>query len=351
VRPDPDPAPAGAQLDLAALTDHLDRSGFPLGGPLSAELITTGRSNLTYRMSDGRSEWIVRRPPLGHVLATAHDMRREYVVLSALAGTAVPVPRALHYCPAPDIIGAPFLIMEYVAGPVLSGPEPARALSPRQALDCSAGLADALADLHQLRPADVGLENLGKGEGFMHRQLRRWQQQWRDSAPGPAPELDRLAGLLAASVPARAQVTIVHGDYRLGNVILDAADPGRIGAIIDWEMATLGDPLADLGLLLAYWDPASSLVTAGGYLIDANPGFLTAGQLTARYLQRSGGDDGDLPFYRAFGFFKLAVIAQTIVARHRQGVAVGERLSQVAESVSELISAGLHVAGEAKLRA
>ena len=347
----PDPAAARSDLDLAALTRYLERGGFPLCGPLSAELITTGRSNLTYLLADDRARWILRRPPLGHVLATAHDMRREHVVLSALAGTAVPVPRALHFCPEPDIIGAPFLIMDYVPGPVLSGPEPARALSPRQAADCSAALADALTDLHQLDPAAVGLEGLGKGAGFMHRQIRRWRQQWLDSAPGPAPDLDRLAGLLADRVPARSRTTIVHGDYRLGNVILDAADPGRIGAIIDWEMATLGDPLADLGLLLAYWDPASSLVTAGGYLIDANPGFLTADQLTSRYLQRSGADAGDLPFYRAFGFFKLAVIAQTIVARHRQGAAVGERLAEVAEAVSELTSAGLRVAGEAQLRA
>jgi aminoglycoside phosphotransferase (APT) family kinase protein len=344
----PDPAPPRPELDTAALTRYLGRSGFPLGGALSAELITTGRSNLTYRVTDERSQWILRRPPLGHVLATAHDMRREHVVLSALAGTAVPVPRALHFCPGPDIIGAPFLIMEYVAGPVLSGPGPAGALSGRQARDCSAALADALTDLHQLRPADVGLAGLGKGEGFMSRQLRRWRQQWQDSAPGPDQGLERLADLLAARLPARSRTAVVHGDYRLGNVILDAADPGRIGAIIDWEMATLGDPLADLGLLLAYWDPASRLVTAGGYLIDANPGFLTAGQLASRYLERSGGDAGDLPFYRAFGFFKLAVIAQTIVARHRQGTAVGERLSEVAEAVSELIAAGLRVAADAQ---
>jgi aminoglycoside phosphotransferase (APT) family kinase protein len=137
----------------------------------------------------------------------------------------------------------------------------------------------------------------------------------------------------------------VHGDYRLGNVILSAGDPGAIAAVIDWEMATLGDPLADLGLLLAYWDPASTLVTAGGYLIDANPGFPTAEQLTSRYLERSGASADDLPFYRAFGFFKLAVISQTIVARHLDGTAVGDGLADVATAVDALISAGLLAAG------
>jgi aminoglycoside phosphotransferase (APT) family kinase protein len=330
-----------AQLNLAALGTYLASAGLPQTGPLTAELITTGRSNLTYVIADQQHRWILRRPPLGHVLATAHDMHREFVVLSALQDTGVPVPRALHFCPEPEIAGAPFLVMEYVAGPVLSGRAAAAALSAEQARDCSAALIDTLVTLHHLRPADVGLESLGRGEGFLHRQIRRWRQQWRDSTVAPEPRLERLADLLAASVPATSRTAIVHGDYRLGNVILSAGDPGAIAAVIDWEMATLGDPLADLGLLLAYWDPASTLVTAGGYLIDANPGFPTAGQLAASYLERSGASGNELPFYRAFGFFKLAVISQTIVARHLGGTAVGDGLGDVATAVDALITAGL----------
>ena len=332
------------QLNLDAVETYLAGVGLPLAGPLTAELITTGRSNLTYILSDQRSRWILRRPPLGHVLATAHDMHREFVVLSALGATAVPVPRALHYCDQPEIAGVPFLIMEYVPGPVLSDHGAAAALSSMQARECSAALIDTLVTLHQLRPADVGLENLGRSEGYLRRQVRRWRQQWHDSTTVPRPQLERLADILAANLPTSGSAAIVHGDYRLGNVILGAGDPGSIAAVIDWEMATLGDPLADLGVLLAYWDPASTLVTAGGYLIDANPGFLTAEELTARYLEHSGANADELPFYRAFGFFKLAVIAQTIVARHLQGAAVGHGLADVATAVDALISAGLLVA-------
>jgi aminoglycoside phosphotransferase (APT) family kinase protein len=334
-----------AQLNLAALGTYLASVGLPRAGPLTATLITTGRSNLTYAIADRQHRWILRRPPLGHVLATAHDMHREFVVLSALADTEVPVPRALHFCAEPEIAGAPFLVMEYVPGPVLSGRDAAAALSAEQARQCSAALIDTLVTLHQLQPANVGLESLGRGEGFLHRQLRRWRQQWHDSTTALEPRLEQLADLLAASVPATSRTAIVHGDYRLGNVILRAGDPGTIAAVIDWEMATLGDPLADLGLLLAYWDPASTLVTAGGYLIDANPGFPTADQLTARYLERSGASADDLPFYRAFGFFKLAVISQTIVARHLDGSAVGDGLADVATAVDALITAGLLAAG------
>jgi aminoglycoside phosphotransferase (APT) family kinase protein len=343
----PDRAQSPLQFDLDALQRRLAQAGFPLTGPLSSELITTGRSNLTYAITDRRSRWILRRPPLGHVLATAHDMQRELVVLSALEATAVPVPSPLHFCETPEVIGAPFLIMEYIAGPVLSSAAEAAALSRQQALDCSRALVDALVTLHRLRPADVGLESLGRGEGFLKRQILRWRRQWRDSTAATAaasPALERLADLLAAHQPAVSRTTVVHGDYRLGNVILDPGDPGQIAAIIDWEMATLGDPLADLGLLLAYWDPASSMVTAGGYLADANPGFLTAAQLTARYAEGSGADLGDLAFYRVFGFFKLAVIAQTIVARHLKGAAVGEGLPEVAGAVDALIEAGLRAA-------
>lgn len=344
---DPDQRPA---LRLARLRSYLYQAGLPLAGPLRAELITTGRSNLTYLISDEQSQWILRRPPIGHILATAHDMGREFTVLSALVETAVPVPRPWHFCDNPAVLGVPFLVMDYVPGLVLSDGQAATMLSAGQAHDCSAALVDTLVVLHQLKPDEVGLAQLGRGKGFMHRQVRRWRRQWEKSTVEHRADLDRLADLLTANIPGDSRVSVVHGDYRLGNVILDAMDPGRIAAVIDWEMATLGDPLADLGLLLAYWHRASALVTAGGYLVGANPGFLNAEELARRYLHSAGADPARLPFYRAFGFFKLAVIAQTIVARHRLGTAVGEDLDQVPRAVDSLIAAGLATADDAGLR-
>lgn len=338
-----------AALDTASVARHLAEAGLELAGPLSAQLITTGRSNLTYRLTDGAAEWILRRPPLGHVLATAHDMGREFTVLRALAGTAVPVPRAIHLCEDQSVIGAQFLLMEYVTGPVLSSAAAAAALSAKQAGDCATALVAVLATLHSLDPGQTRLGGLGKGEAYLARQVRRWRQQWQDSTLTPVPAFDRLAGLVDANLPDDSAVRIVHGDYRLGNVILDPANPGRIAAVIDWEMATLGDPLADLGLLLAYWHPASSKVTAGGFVAGANPGFPDADQVAASYLACSGLKPSDLAFYRVFGFFKLAAIAQTIVARYRLGAAVGAELTGVADAVGELIEAGLQAASHSCL--
>jgi aminoglycoside phosphotransferase (APT) family kinase protein len=334
---------AGGRTDLAigAVEDHLRSAGIDCSGPLTADLLAGGRSNLTYRLSDGTRRWVLRRPPLGHVLATAHDMGREFVVLRALHGTAIPVPRPLLLCEDARVIGAPFLLMEHVAGPVIDGASAAASLAPADARRCAETLVDHLAALHALRPEEVGLQTLGRPEGFVRRQIRRWCRQWDASAPTRCREFDQLVAILEDNLPERGDAAIVHGDYRLGNVILSPGDPGRIAAIIDWEMATLGDPLADVGLLHAYWDPASSSIASGGHAVSANPGFPGADHLVARYCELTGREFAELAFYVVFGRFKLAAIGQTIAARHAAGDAVGEALDDVPRAVDALLTSAL----------
>jgi aminoglycoside phosphotransferase (APT) family kinase protein len=273
-------------------------------------------------------------------------MRREFVVLRALEPTGVPTPRAVHLCEDADVIGAPFMLMEFLDGPVIADAATARSLTTAQARLASETLIDVLAELHALDPARIGLATFGRPEGYLARQIRRWRSQWASSTDAPSPELDELAAILEANVPARSRAALVHGDYRLGNVILAPGDAGRIAGVIDWEMSTLGDPLTDIGLLLAYWSPASDGVTAGGHPIIANPGFLDPDALVERYARHFAIDPGELSFYRVFGLFKLAVIGQTIVARHLLGKAVGDGLPAVAVAVERLIAAGRLAAAE-----
>jgi aminoglycoside phosphotransferase (APT) family kinase protein len=327
-----------ATLDLVALAPLLAGPLDVAPAELTARLIDGGRSNLTYLLTDGHRRWVLRRPPLGHVLATAHDMTREYTVMSALAPAGIPVPAMLAFEPDPAVIGAPFFVMEFVDGPVIRDAADARALSPADAARAADSLIDQLVALHQVDPAAVGLAGLGRPDGFLARQLGRWQRQWDDSG-GPATglPLPELAAALRARLPAGGTAAIVHGDYRLDNTILAADDPGRVAAIVDWEMATLGDPLADLGLLLTYWDPASAPVTGTEHAVSANPGFPAPGHLIDRYATGSGRPPPDLAWYVAFGHFKLAVIAQTIQARYARGLTVGARFDSAATAIPVLI--------------
>jgi aminoglycoside phosphotransferase (APT) family kinase protein len=349
-RPPAEPPPADragpAGLDLPALRARL---AGPLGGRaagLTARLIDGGRSNLTYLLTDGERRWVLRRPPLGHVLATAHDMSREYRVLSALARAGLPVPRTLLSETDASVIGAPFFVMEYVPGPVIRTAADARALPPADAARAAGDLVDQLVALHRVDPAAVGLADLGRPDGFLARQIRRWQRQWDDSG-GAATGLPlaELAGALRDRLPRSPAAAVVHGDYRLDNTILAAADPGRVAAIVDWEMATLGDPLADLGLLLTYWDPVSAPVTGTEHAVSANPGFPGAAAVLARYADGSGRDVSGIAWYGAFGRFKLAVIAQTIQARYARGLTVGARFDSAAGAIPVLIDQGRDLLG------
>ncbi|MFB9904043.1 phosphotransferase family protein [Allokutzneria oryzae] len=329
-------------LDLAAAESHLrrERPGL-ITAPLTAELIAGGRSNLTYLVTDAAgTEWVLRRPPLGHVLATAHDMAREFRVISALGATPVPVPHAELLCTDPDVLGAPFYLMERAAGTVIRRREHAAGLGENGARELSNQLIDVLADLHAVDPESVGLGDFGRPEGFMARQLSRWRKQLDASRSRPVPELDALSERLGADVPDSGRPAIVHGDYRLDNVLV-ATDPLRIGAVLDWEMATLGDPLADLGLLVVYWERLAGIGDAIADDVSGMPGFRSAAELVARYAERSDVDLGRLSWYVAFGHFKLGVIIEGIHYRHTQGKTVGAGFELLGRMVGPLAKGGI----------
>ncbi|MFE6174540.1 phosphotransferase family protein [Streptomyces sp. NPDC056464] len=256
-----------AGVDLPALQRFFAHEVPGYGGSLEVRPLFGGRSNLTYRVTDGTHAWVLRRPPLGTLTPTAHDMDREYRVMAALAATEVPVPRTVVSCSDASVVGAPFSVVSFVDGDVLRDSAQAVKWSAVDARRCSEALVDQLAALHALDPQEIGLAEFGRPAGYLARQVRRWRSQWDRVATRELPELDALHGKLEGALPRvrddGAAPALLHGDYRLDNVILGAGDPGRIAAIVDWEMAALGDPLADLGLLLVYWDPASEPVLGG----------------------------------------------------------------------------------------
>ncbi|GAB3681048.1 phosphotransferase family protein [Saccharopolyspora tripterygii] len=304
-------------------------------------LIAGGKSNLTYAVTDGVHEWIVRRPPLGHVLATAHDMAREYRVLSALQDTRVPVPRTFAMCTDPAVLGATFYVMQRCVGRPyrcaaelqLLGPERTRAISER--------LVDTLAALHSVEPATVGLGDFGRPEGFLGRQVARWKKQFDASYSRELPAAHELHRRLARSVPVESAAGIVHGDFRLDNVLVDGT--GQVTAVLDWEMATLGDPLTDLALMLVY-NRLGALTGDGTDTVSdvsAAPGFLNEREVIQRY---SRGSDRDLPefgFYIGLAAFKLAAILEGIHYRHLNGHTVGAGFDRIGEAIHPLLDAGL----------
>jgi aminoglycoside phosphotransferase (APT) family kinase protein len=326
-------------LDLQHLSDYLAREHPGLAaGPLTGQLIAGGRSNLTYVISDRRHEWALRRPPLGHVLATAHDMSREYRVITALADTAVPVPATVLLCPDPVVLGAPFYLMEWVDGTVYRTAAQTAALSAAQRTRLAHDLIDILAELHRIDPAAVGLADFGRPDGFLARQVRRWGKQLAGSRSRDLPGIDRLLERLAGSVPASPAPAIVHGDYRLDNVLVRDA---QIAAVLDWEMSTLGDPLTDLGLLLVYWDRLPDLEHSVVTGVGARHGFPDGTTLVDWYATRTGADLSMLDWYVALASFKLAVILEGIHYRYSKGLTVGEGFEQVGTLVPPLVELGL----------
>ncbi|WP_244885661.1 phosphotransferase family protein [Amycolatopsis vancoresmycina] len=323
-------------MNTDALRRYFEREVPGFGGRLQAELIHGGRSNLTYAVTDGTHRWVVRRPPLGPLTPTAHDVGREFRVMAALGPTGVPVPRTVVSCTDPSVLGAPFTVVSHVDGPVLRD---GAALPDVDFGRYASALVGELVKLHALVPAEIGLGEFGRPEGFLGRQLRRWRGQWDRVATRELSTIDELHGRLVKAAPAESGAALVHGDYRWDNTIL-GPDAG-IAAIVDWELAALGDPLTDLGLLLVYWDPRVAPVLGVRHVPTAHPGFPAAADLAGEYARRSGRDLAELPFYQALGWFKLAVIAEGIHARHRAGQSVGDGYDDVGPAVPRLVEAGL----------
>ncbi|BCK72274.1 phosphotransferase family protein [Streptomyces platensis] len=338
-------------LDLTRLRAHLDQERPGLaGGPLRAQLIEGGRSNLTYRVTDGAASWVVRRPPLGHVLATAHDMQREHRVISALHRTPVPVPETLLLCTDESVIGAPFYVMELVEGTPYRTAAQLAPLGPERTRAVVLSLVDTLVELHAVDPEAVGLGDFGRPDGFLERQLRRWGKQLTASKNRELPGIDELHEALGRALPASPAPAIVHGDYRLDNVLVGPAsapevnEPTRgadtLKAVLDWEMSTLGDPLTDLGLLVMYSSdlglPESPVSTTSGA-----PGHPSPAELIERYAARSGRDTSAIAWYTAFAWFKLAVILEGIHYRFTLGQTVGAGFDRIGELVPVFIDRGL----------
>ncbi|MDS1271532.1 phosphotransferase family protein [Lipingzhangella sp. LS1_29] len=327
-------------IDLQRLASYLDeqRPGL-LRGPLSAEVIPGGRSNLTYDVTDGISQWVVRRPPLGHVLATAHDMSREYRVISALAEAPVPVPETVVLCEDPDVVGAPFYVMAKVPGTPYRKASQLEPLGPQRTRAICQGMVDCLAALHTVDPAQVGLADFGRPEGFLERQVRRWKKQLDASRSRDVAGIDELHSRLEQRIPPQAPTAVVHGDYRLDNLLVDDRD--QITAVLDWEMATLGDPLTDLGMLVSY--EGMSDLTGGEAVSDAMraPGFLSTAEMIDRYASASGTDISELGFYVALAHFKIAVILEGIHYRFTQGDTVGGGFESIGALVEPVVAAGL----------
>lgn len=287
--------------------------------PLRFELIQGGRSNLTYRVNDaGGRSFVLRRPPLGSVLASAHDVGREHRVISAVADAGVPVPPALGFCSDPSVNGAPFYVMGFVDGLVLRRDHDAETkLSPVARKTAGDKVVDTLVALHAVDPDSVGLGDLGRRDGYIERQLRRWLAQFEQGHTRELPLVEEVHRRLAANVPKPQGGGIVHGDYRLDNLIVSSA--GEVLAVLDWELCTLGDPLADLGLLLVYWGEPGDSFTALESPPTRIPGFPSRLGVVERYSDQSGRDLSELDFYVAFGYWKLACICEGVYSRFLSG--------------------------------
>ena len=308
---------------------------------LSAELVSGGKSNLTFELISAAGSLILRRPPTGELLPSAHDMGRETRVQRALALTSVPVaPIVLE--DGGDLIGVPFYVMEKVPGHVIRAEMPnGYAETPGERLALADALVDVLADLHTVDPEAIGLGGYGRPHGYLERQIRRWNGQWEKTKTHEVKAVDELSGRLARLLPESQRESIVHGDYRLDNCLMALTDPSRVTAVLDWELSTLGDPLTDLGLLLFYWREPGEDEPVLTPAVTRNPGFPRRAHLAERYAQRTGAQLDDIAFYEAFAHFKFAVIAEGIAARVAVGAMAGQDFGNLDEEVLKIAEEGL----------
>ena len=314
VRPD-------ERFDEARLADYL-RGRLPgADAPLAVRQFGGGAANLTYLLDYGTHQYVLRRPPLGPVPKGAHDMAREYRVLSVLHRAYPPAPAAYLYCDDPSVIGADFFVMERRRGVVVRKAVPAAFADVEDApVRMAHALVDALADLHAVDYDALGLGDLGQSEGFVERQVEGWWRRWQHARTDDLAAMDAVYTWLKAHVPPSQGAALVHNDYKLDNVMLAPDDPGRVVAVFDWDMCTLGDPLSDLGALLTYWTQADDPAHFQGMaMMPVDARFPSRADLAARYAARSGRDLGDLAFYHALGLYRLTVILAQIYVRFRRG--------------------------------
>jgi len=307
-------------IDVEAVTRWFREHITGVQPPLSFSLIAGGHSNLTFKVTDAAGhDYVLRRPPLSHVLASAHDMGREHKIISALWPTPVPVPQALGFCADPTVNGAPFYVMAFVDGVVLHDAEIARqSLGEPQRRATGESFVDVLSDLHDVDVDAVGLGDLAKKQDYIARQLKRWYGQYQQSKTRELPAVDRVHDALKARIPPQGRASVVHGDYRLGNCITETAK-GQIVAVLDWEICTLGDPLADLGYVLATWTQSTDPVAGTPGAPSLAPGFPNRDEVLERYAKRSGRDLAKIDFYVAFSMWKSACIIEGVYARYLGG--------------------------------
>ena len=330
------PIRAGEEVDIQKLTDYL-RDKIEDGDHLVLEQFPGGHSNLTYSLKTPQREYVLRRGPLGPVAPKAHDMAREYAVLKAMHPHFAPAPRVFHLCQDTSILGAIFFVMERRHGIVVRDQiPPAIAEIPDHPGRISRGLMNCLVDLHAVDIEKHGLIALGKPAGFLDRQVRGWFERWLRAKTEEVPEMDHLIQWLKEQMPESPTPTLVHNDFKLDNVMLDAADCGRVEAVLDWEMATVGDPLVDVGLFLCYWgqpaDPGGSKAS-----ITGKPGWLSRAEMIEYYASRSGRDLANIDYYEVFAIFKLAVVLQQIFFRFHCGQTQDERFKHFDSRVRNLI--------------
>lgn len=335
-------------MNIAALQRFLVDSGIELYGELHVDLISGGRSNLTYKAWDDRSSWVVRRPPTSGLTPSAHDMAREYTVTSALQDTAVPVARTVAFDADGSTLGAPMTVVEFVEGTVVRDQADLAALSDDQVTASADTLVRVLADLHAVDYRAVGLGDFGRPDGFVARQVKLWAGQWDRVKTRELADVAVLHAALTDAMPATSAASIVHGDFRIDNTILDSRNPGQVRAVVDWEMSTLGDPLTDVALMCVYRDPVFDLVlgSQAAWTSDRLP---SADALAQSYATASGRDLGAWNFYLALANFKLGVIGEGITHRALQGSDSGAGAVRAAEATPEFIAAGLRALKGARL--
>jgi aminoglycoside phosphotransferase (APT) family kinase protein len=335
-------------------------AGFDGSNQVQATLLAGGRSNVSYRLTDASgSSWVLRRPPLGHIMPSAHDMGREFRVLSGLNSVSYPTPTTRGYCEDESVIGAKFMLMDFVDGRVIESAETAASLTAVQADEISQELVDTLAKLHAVDPVAAGLDQLGKPSGYLQRQVKRWGEQWQITKTRELPEIDALHSWLETAIekiPNSLTTSIVHGDYRIDNVIL-ASDKSEIVAVLDWEMSTLGDPISDLAISLVYWSQATDTLRKKIPVaedVTSGPGFWSRQQVLDRYVSKTGLDISNLDECVALACFKLAVIMESIHHRNlsgqQLGAAAGEQ-STMGEATVALTELGLAVTRQGAIAA